>query len=333
MGFFDNKHVLLIHDPWMLGFMYGDTDDWYAIYIAMRTLNVKSLSIYIPYDLSKYGVTRYSKCIQTMKMDKDKTKYGPNRIVVDYTYDDIASIVEKCDIIGMMAPLKHSNDNVLKESLNNIVPNTKYLFTQGETGKYNHSASNGIDTFLSMTNQYRSEDTKFKKDGSSHTFEELQGIVPADILNHIMIPYKLYKVFCPPPLTNPYVPILYLNGGTNICAIHEYAYQMGVPNISLPVGPNKMRIVEQNNIVINELVDFDIPLHLYIIKDKPELNEPMKTAFSSMIYVARLFGLYMGPIMFLHDLSDVPPVSALPSINSYTNPMWDANTLILVEDI
>ena len=70
-----------------------------------------------------------------------------------------------------------------------------------------------------------------------------------------MIPYKLYKLFWPPPLSNPYVPLLYLNTGTNICAIQELACQMNIPNIQMPITT---LIVEENNIVLNTLADFDL---------------------------------------------------------------------------
>lgn len=319
MGFFEGANVLLIHDMWMPGFMYGDTDDWYAVFIALRTFNVQSLTIYIPYDVSIYGETRHQNCIQIMG-----DTY--NRHVIDYTSKNLEQIVSNCDIIGLMAPLAHNNDNELKYLLNNLAPN-KYTFTQGEQGKYNRSASRDIDRFLDSAVPYKSNDTKYKQDGTNYTFEELQGIIPNHIITNIMVPYKLYKLFCPPPLTNPYVPVLYLNMGTNICAIQELALQMGVPNIYMP---DNLEIVKQNNKIINQLADFEIPEHIYSIT--PELNEPMKEAFTTMIYVARLFGMY-ETIDCLYNLSNAPPLKILPPLNSITNPMWDANTLIKVDQI
>lgn len=324
MSFFENKHVLLIHDMWMPGFMYGDTDDWYAVFIALRTFNAKSITIYIPHDVSIYGETRYETCMKTIGLDVDPHKYGSNRIVINYSYQHIASVVSNSDIIGLMAPLSHTNDSELKCLLNHLPP-TKYTFTQGESGKYNRTASRDIERFLDKAEPYKSNDTKFKQDGSSYTFEELQGIIPNDIITNIMVPYKLYKLFCPPPLDNPYVPMLYMNMGTNICAIQELAVQMNVPGVYIPVNPT---MVEQNNIIINRLADFELPLQFYAIKDKPELNEPMKQSFTTMVYVARLFGMY--DTIRLHNLSNAPPLKALPPLNSFTNPMWDANTLILV---
>lgn len=309
MGFFEGANVLLIHDMWMPGFMYGDTDDWLAIYMALKTFNVKSLTVYIPYDVSIYGETRYQKCIQVMG----------DSCVVDYTCPNLAELVSNSNIIGLMAPLAHSNDNELKYLLNHLQP-TQYRFTQGETGKYNRSASNGIDAFLESAIAYKSNDTKYKPDGTNYTFEELQGIVPDYIIKNIMVPYKLYKLFCPPPLTNPYVPILYLNMGTNICAIQELAIQMGVPNLYMP---ENIECVHHNNKIINALADFELNL---------ELSEPMKEAFTTMIYVARLFGMY-ETIDGLYNLSNAPPLKVLPPLNSFTNPMWDANTLILVNQI
>lgn len=319
MGFFEGAHVLLIHDMWMPGFMYGDTDDWFAVFIALRTFNVKSLTIYIPYDVSIYGQTRHQTCIQTIG-----TKYmDHNRQVIDYTYPNLEEIVSKSNIIGLMAPLAHNNDNKLKYLLNQLQPN-QYRFTQGETGKYNRSASRDIDQFLESAVAYKSNDTKYKQDGTNYTFEELQGIIPEHIIKNIMVPYKLYKLFCPPPLTNPYVPVLYLNMGTNICAIQELAIQMGVSNLYMP---ENIDCVNHNNKIINELADFELPTHI-----SSQLSEPMKEAFTTMIYVARLFGMY-ETIDGLYNLSNAPPLKVLPPLNSITNPMWDANTLIMVDKI
>ena len=328
MGFFENKNVLLIHDMWMPGFMYGDTDDWCSVYMAINTLNVKSLTIYIPYDISIYGETRYNKCIQVMGLYNSPNKYGDNIIIIDYNYKNISTIISNSDIIGLMAPLSHINDNELKYMLNHYT-NNKYTFTQGEQGKYNRSASIGIDEFLNRAVPYKSNDTKYKEDGTNYTFEEISKIIPESIINNIMVPYKLYKLFCPPPLTNPYVPVLYLNFGTNICAIQELAVQMGVPNVKMP---ENITIVEQNNFIINALADFDLPEHIYSINNKPELNNNMKIAFTTMIYVARLFGMYES-IDVIYNLSNSPPLKMLPPFNSFTNPMWDANTLILVNKI
>lgn len=309
MAFFQGKNVLLIHDMWMPGFMYGDTDDWLAIYMALKTFDVKRLTVYIPYDLSIYGETRYQKCVEVMG----------DSCVVDYTCANLAELVSNSTIIGLMAPLVHTNDNELKYLLNHLQA-TQYRFTQGEQGKYNRSASNGIDAFLETAVPYKSNDTKYKADGTNYTFEQLQGIVPDYIIRNIMVPYKLYKLFCPPPLTNPYVPILYLNMGTNICAIQELAIQMGVPNLYIP---ENVECVNHNNKIINALADFELNL---------ELSEPMKEAFTTMIYVARLFGMY-ETIDGLYNLSNAPPLKVLPPLNSFTNPMWDANTLILVNQI
>jgi len=325
MSFFEGKNVLLIHDMWMPGFMYGDTDDWYAVFLALRTFNVNSLTIYIPYDVSIYGETRHLKCIQMMGLDVNPAKYGANRQVIDYTYKNLEQIVSNSDIIGLMAPLSHTNDGELKYLLNTT--SNKYTFTQGESGKYNRSASNGIDRFLEMAVPYKSNDTKYKQDGSNYTFDELKANIPANIITNIMVPYKLYKIFCPPPLTNPYVPVLYLNMGTNICAIQELALQMGVPNLYMPVN---IENIEHNNDIMNNLADFELSSHMYSIS--PELNEPMKRAFTTMIYVARLFGMYES-IDSLYNLSNAPPLKVLPPLNSFTNPMWDANTLILVDKI
>ena len=66
MAFLDGKNVLLIHDPWMHGFIYGDTDDWLSIYLALTLPNINKVYIYIPYDVSIYGITLYHKCIQTI---------------------------------------------------------------------------------------------------------------------------------------------------------------------------------------------------------------------------------------------------------------------------
>ena len=129
MGFFEGKNVLLIHDMWMPGFMYGDTDDWYAVFIALRTFNVKSLTIYIPFDVSVYGETRHLKCIQMIGLDENPYKYGANRQVIDYTYKNLEQIVSNSDIIGLMAPLSHTNDAELKYLLN--CTSNKYTFTQG----------------------------------------------------------------------------------------------------------------------------------------------------------------------------------------------------------
>ena len=321
MGFFENKNVLLIHDMWMPGFMYGDTDDWLAIYLALR-FKVKSLTIYIPYDVSIYGETRYSACIKIMGNDRNYIN------VIDYNDTNISSIVSNSDIIGLMAPLSHSNDNEIKHNLNHIRQN-QYSFTQGEQGKYNRTSSRDIDTFLEKAIPYASNDTKYKEDGTNYTFEELSQIVPQTIIHNIMIPYKLYKLFCPPPLSNPYVPLLYLNAGTNICAIQELAFQMGVANVKMP---ENIEIIQQNNVILNALADFDLPEHIYFIKDKHELTANMKIAFTSMIYVARLFGMYES-IDCLYNLSNAPPLKILPPIHSFTNPMWDANTLILVNKI
>lgn len=309
MGFFQGANVLLIHDMWMPGFMYGDTDDWLAIYMALKTFNVKSLTVYIPYDVSIYGETRYQKCVQVMG----------DSCVVDYTCTNLAELVSNSTIIGLMAPLAHDNDTELKYLLNHL-EHKPYTFTQGEQGKYNRSASKGIDAFLESAVAYKSNDTKYKADGTHYTFEELQGIVPDYILRNIMVPYKLYKLFCPPPLTNPYVPILYLNMGTNICAIQELAIQMGVPNLYMP---ENVECVNHNNKIINALADFELNL---------ELSEPMKEAFTTMIYVARLFGMY-ETIDGLYNLSNAPPLKVLPPLNSMTNPMWDANTLMMVDKI
>ena len=81
---------------------------------------------------------------------------------------------------------------------------------------------------------------------------------------------------------------------------------------------------------MNNLADFELSSHMYSIS--PELNEPMKRAFTTMIYVARLFGMYES-IDSLYNLSNAPPLKVLPPLNSFTNPMWDANTLILVDKI
>ena len=325
MGFFEGKNVLLIHDMWMPGFMYGDTDDWYAVFIALRTFNVKSLTIYIPYDVSVNGETRHLKCIQMIGLDENPYKYGANRQVIDYTYKNLEQIVSNSDIIGLMAPLSHTNDAELKYLLNST--SNKYTFTQGEPGKYNRSASRDIDRFLEMAVPYKSNDTKYKQDGTNYTFEELEGTIPAHIITNIMVPYKLYKIFCPPPLSNPYVPVLYLNMGTNICAIQELAIQMGVRNLYMPVN---IENVEHNNDVMNHLADFELPIHMYSIS--PELNNAMKRAFTTMIYVARLFGMY-ETIDCLYNLSNAPPLKVLPQLSSITNPMWDANTLIMVNQI
>ena len=321
MGFFENKNVLLIHDMWMPGFMYGDTDDWFAIYLALQ-FKVKSLTLYIPYDVSIYGETRYSAFIRIMGNDKNYIK------VIDYNDTTISSIVSNSDIIGLMAPLSHNNDNELKYHLNHITPN-QYAFTQGEQGKYNRTSSRGIDAFLEKAIPYASNDTKYKQDGTNYTFKELSQSVPSYIINNIMIPYKLYKLFCPPPLSNPYVPLLYLNTGTNICAIQELAFQMGVPNVKMP---ENIEIIQQNNVILNTLADFDLPEHIYSIKDKPELNHTMKIAFTSMIYVAKLFGMY-ETIDSLYNLSNAPPLKHILPLDSFTNPMWDANTLLLVDTL
>lgn len=325
MAFLDGKNVLLIHDPWMHGFVYGDTDDWLSIYIALTLPNINKVYIYIPYDVSIYGITRYHKCIQTIG---SKQPYN-NRFIIDLN-EDIETIVNECNVIGLMAPLNHKNDNILKECLNSIEPNSKFLFTQGETGKYNRSASQGIDTFLNMAHGFTSNETKLKSDGLPYSFTQLSEVIPMKIIKTIMLPYKLYKLFCPPPLSNPYVPILYLNGGTNICAIHELAIELNIPNILSPVGPNKLRICEQNNYVLYNLADFDLPFHLYFIKDKPELNESMKYAFTSLIVIARMFGMYSGNIEKLYNLSEAPPLNKIPSLDSPSNPMWDGNTLMMV---
>jgi hypothetical protein len=328
MTFLDGKNVLLIHDPWMHGFVYGDTDDWLSIYLALSLPNLNKVYIYIPYDVSIYGITRYHKCVQTIG---SKQPYD-NRYIID-SNDTIETIVNECDVIGLMAPLKHDNDTILKQCLNSIEPNTKLLFTQGETGKYNRNASLGIDSFLNMAHGFTSNETKFRKDGLPYSFKDLSEVIPMKIIRNIMLPYKLYKLFCPPPLSNPYVPVLYLNGGTNICAIHELAIELNISNILSPIGPNKLRICEQNNYILYNLAEFDLPLHMYIIQDKPELNEPMKYAFTSLIVVARMFGMYNGKIEKLYNLSEAPPLSNIPSFDSLTNPMWDGNTLLMVNSI
>lgn len=328
MGFLDGKNVLLIHDPWMHGFVYGDTDDWLSIYLALNLPNLNKVYIYIPYDVSIYGITRYHKCIQTIG---SKQPYD-NRYIID-SNDAIERIVNECNVIGLMAPLKHDNDAILKQCLNSIEPHSKFLFTQGETGKYNRSASEGIDAFLNMAHGFTSNETKFRKDGLPYSFKDLSEVIPTKVITNIMLPYKLYKLFCPPPLSNPYVPILYLNGGTNICAIHELAIELNIPNILSPHSPNKLRICEQNNYVLYNLADFDLPGYMYIIKDKPELNKQMKYAFTSLIVVARMFGMYHGKIEKLYNLSEAPPLNKVPSLDSSTNPMWDGNTLLMVNSI
>jgi hypothetical protein len=257
-----------------------------------------------------------------MGLDENPYKYGANRQVIDYTYKNLAEIVSNSDIIGLMAPLSHTNDSELKYLLN--ITSNKYTFTQGESGKYNRSASRDIDRFLEMAVPYKSNDTKYKQDGTNYTFEDLQGIIPEHIITNIMVPFKLYKLFCPPPLTNPYVPVLYLNMGTNICAIQELAIQMGVSNLYMP---ENIECVNHNNKIINALADFELPTHI-----TSQLSEPMKEAFTTMIYVARLFGMY-ETIDGLYNLSNAPPLKVLPPLNSFTNPMWDANTLILVDQI
>ena len=328
MSFLNNKTILLIIDPWMHGFVYGDTDDWLSIYHALTMPNLNKVYIYIPYDLSIDDITRYQKCLQTIGSNQPYN----NRYIIDSSYD-IQTIVNECDVIGLMAPLKHDNDSILKQCLNSIEPNSKYLFTQGEPGKYNRSASQGIDIFLNMAYGFTSNETKFRKDGVPYSFKDLTEVIPMNIIKNIMLPYKLYKIFCPPPLSNPYVPILYLNGGTNICAIHELALELNIPNIISPCGPNKLRICEQNNYILYQLADFDLPLHVYIIKDKPELNESMKYAFTSLIVVARMYGMYHDKIEKLYNLSEAPPLTNIPSLDSMTNPMWDGNTLLMVNSI
>ena len=59
----------------------------------------------------------------------------------------------------------------------------------------------------------------------------------------------------------------------------------------------------------------------------------MKYAFTSLIVVARMFGMYHGKIEKLYNLSEAPPLNKVPSLNSSSNPMWDGNTLLMVNSI
>ena len=211
------------------------------------------------------------------------------------------------------------------------------MFSQGENGRYNRSASPALEPLFraDRVTAYKSADTKLRSCKTPYTFNEILSVVPSNIVHTIMMPYAMYKLFCPLPLDSSYLPTLYLGIGNNIIAIHQLAIQLGVKGLTDPdkvVAEHRLNTITKNNLHINMLADFKLNPALYTIKPRPELTEDMKIAYTTLVYVARLIGMYTGEITEMYNLSNAPPLSSLPPGNSCTNPMWDANTLILAAE-
>jgi len=334
---FETARGVFIHDPWIHHFSTGDTDDWTAMFIE-KHLKLSHLTIYIPYSESKYGKTRYEEVIRLIPPGL----FRNNEIVIDYTFDtNILSLIQNANVIGIMAPLTHPNDKTIIDALNSL-NESQSVFTQGENGRYNRSASPLLQPLfdreiatIPFAKPYYSNDTRERYNKQPYTFQELSSIIPISIIQHIMIPYKIYKLICPPPLTNPYLPKLYLlseGAGNNIIGIQKLAFDKGVPNISDPTNSTDIEYtVKMNNITLNMMANFVLDESLYTIHNRPDLSPLMKEAFTSLIVVAQMFNLYNNTIIDkIYDLSEAMeiPSHLLPSLDNYTNPMWDANTII-----
>ena len=327
---------VFIHDPWIHNFSTGDTDDWFAMFLE-RNLKLSHLTIYIPYSESRYGKTRYDEVIRLIP----KGIFMNNEIIIDYKFDSIQTLIKNANVIGIMSPLTHPNDKVIIDSLNSVKIHQS-VFTQGENGRYNRSASPLLkplfdNKFLGipLTIAYHSNDTRERHNKIPYTFHELSMIIPMPIIKNIMIPYKIYKLICPPSLTNPYLPKLYLlseGAGNNIIGIQKLAFDKGYPNLTDPtVSSDVEKTVKMNNITLNMMANFELPSRLYTISGRDDLTPLMKEAFTSLIVVAQMFNLYNNVnIDKIYDLSEAMeiPEYLLPSLENETNPMWDANTII-----
>ena len=59
------------------------------------------MTIYIPYELSVTNKTRYDEVCEMM---------GPNKNIVDHTHVSLALLINKANVIGLMAPLNHDQE-------------------------------------------------------------------------------------------------------------------------------------------------------------------------------------------------------------------------------